>query len=74
MSISKPEDFITCKVCNHPKSLHVAMGMGNAPPFCKVEGCNCPSFTLWYGSTRSRIDNTVFSIDLDNKNNQSQCI
>ncbi len=46
MSISKPEDFVTCKVCNHPKSVHVAMGMGNAPPFCKVEECNCPNFTL----------------------------
>jgi len=38
MSISKPEDFVTCKACNHSKSVHVAMGMGNAPPFCRLRG------------------------------------
>ena len=46
MSISTPEDFVTCKACNHPKSVHITLGMGNTPPFCKVEGCNCPRFTL----------------------------
>ena len=73
MSISRPEDFVTCKVCNHPKSVHVAMGMGNAPPFCKVEGCNCPNFTLWCYLDRSIIANTmIISWSWDSKDAKSQ--
>lgn len=45
MSVSTPDDFIACKTCSHPKSLHLTAGMGSAPPFCKAARCKCPSFT-----------------------------
>ncbi|HKR74128.1 MAG TPA: hypothetical protein VJR94_08455 [Candidatus Nitrosocosmicus sp.] len=45
MSVSTPDDYIACKTCGHPKSIHLSVGMGNAPPFCKAAGCKCPSFT-----------------------------
>lgn len=44
MSVSTPDDFIPCKICSHPKSLHVTVELGNAPPICKSVGCDCHGF------------------------------
>lgn len=44
MSVSTPQDFIMCKMCGHPKSLHVTVELSNAPTTCKSVSCRCADF------------------------------